>query len=63
MSEWYSKHTKKDLADLIEKLEVKLAKAIGLALDECPFIEATDLYDDWWDKRRTTLAELKGDKP
>ena len=24
MSEWYSKHTKKDLADRIEKLEAKL---------------------------------------
>ena len=60
MSEWYSKHTKKELADRIEELEVKLAKAIGLALGECPFIKATDLYDDWWDERHTTIAELIG---
>jgi hypothetical protein len=30
MSEWYSKHTKKDLAARIEELEAKLAKVIPL---------------------------------
>ena len=47
----------------IEALEAKLAKAVELALEECPFRWGTPKYDNWWHHRRTTLAELKGDKP
>ena len=42
------------------ELEAKLAKAVELALEECPFRWGTPNYDNWWRHRRTTLAELKG---
>ena len=38
----------------------KLAKAVELALEECPFRAGTPKYDKWWHHRRTTLAELEG---
>ena len=41
----------------------RLAKAVELALEECPFHWGTLGHNDWWHDRRTTLAELKGDKP
>ena len=47
-------------ADRIEELEAKLAKAVELALEECPFRFGTPSYDEWRHNRRTTLAELKG---
>ncbi|MDA7915279.1 hypothetical protein N9B98_03320 [bacterium] len=46
----------------IEELQAKLAKAVDLALEECPFIHGTGSYNDWWHDRRTTIAELKGEK-
>ena len=49
-------------ADRIEELEAKLAKAVELALEECPYRDGTGPYNDWWFERRTTLEELKGDK-
>ena len=42
----------------IEKLEAKLARALELALDECPFRWGTSSYEDWWHHRRTIIAEL-----
>jgi len=48
-------------ADRIEALEAKLAKAVELALEECPFRHGTPKYNDWWHHRRTTLAEIKGE--
>ena len=51
------------LSDRIEELEANLAKAVELALEECPFQWGTLGHNDWWHDRRTTLAELKGDKP
>jgi hypothetical protein len=45
----------------IEELEAKLAKAVELALEECPFRWGTPNYDNWWRHRRTTLAALKGE--
>lgn len=47
-------------ADRIEELESKLAKAVEVALEECPFVWGTERYNDWWHHRRTTLAELTG---
>jgi hypothetical protein len=47
--------------DACIKLEAKLAKAVELALEECPFRWGTPNYDNWWRHRRTTLAELKGE--
>ena len=44
--------------DRIEELEAKLAKAVAMALEECPFREDTGSHNDWWHDRRTTLAEL-----
>lgn len=49
-----------DAADRIEELESKLAKAVEVALEECPFVWGTERYNDWWHHRRTTLAELTG---
>lgn len=43
-------------------LEEKLAKAVEIALEECPFRYGTSAYKDWWYDRRTTLAELKGEE-
>jgi hypothetical protein len=48
-----------DVAKIISKLEAKLAKAVGLALEECPFRHGTPKYDKWWHHRRATLAEIK----
>ena len=47
-------------ATLIEELEVKLARVLELALEECPFRWGTPSYEDWWHHRRTIIAELKG---
>jgi len=44
-----------------DALEAKLAKAVGLALEECPFRHGTPKYNDWWHHRRATLAEIKGE--
>jgi hypothetical protein len=49
------------MAHRIEELEAKLAKAVELALVECPFRRGTPSYDKWWHDRHTTLAELKGE--
>ena len=57
---------KRDVAEAeayAAELEAKLAKAVELALEECPFHWGTLGHNDWWHDRRTTLAELKGDKP
>ena len=48
------------LIDRIEELEAKLAKAVDMALEECPFRWGTGGYNDWWHDRRNTLTELKG---
>lgn len=45
-----------------ETAEAKLAKAVELALEECPFRCGTPNYDYWWHDYRTTLAELTGGK-
>jgi hypothetical protein len=42
MTEWYSKHTKKDLSDRIEELEAKLAKAV----EALEFYADADNYED-----------------
>lgn len=47
------------LEDDVKDLEAKLAKAVGLALEECPFRHGTPKYDKWWHHRRATLAEIK----
>jgi len=44
-----------------DALEAKLAKAVELALEECPFRHGTPKYNDWWHHRRATLAEIKGE--
>ena len=43
------------------EVEAKLAKAVELALEECPFRHGTPKYNDWWHHRRTALAEIKGE--
>ena len=43
----------------LESVQAKLAKAVSLALEECPFRYGTGGYNDWWYDRRTTLAELE----
>jgi hypothetical protein len=48
-------------ADRIEALTAKLAKAVELAFEECPFRHGTPKYNDWWHHRRATLAEIKGE--
>jgi hypothetical protein len=52
--------TYEDHRKIVEELEGKLAKAVNLALEECPFRDGTRAYNDWWYDLRTTLAELKG---
>lgn len=42
-------------------LKAKLAKAVKLGLEECPFWDGSGAYNDWWHDRRTTLMELTGD--
>jgi hypothetical protein len=49
-----------EAADRIEALTAKLAQAVELALEECPFRHGTPKYNDWWHHRRATLAEIKG---
>lgn len=51
-----------DCKGRIEELEAKLAKAVELALEECPFRWGTPNYNNWWRDYRTTLAELTGGK-
>jgi hypothetical protein len=50
------------LEDDVKDLEAKLAKAVGLALEECPFRWGTPSYDNFWRDRRAALAELTGGK-
>ena len=50
-----------DHANRIAELEAKLAKAVEMALEECPYRWGTHAYEDWQIDRRTTLAELKGE--
>ena len=50
-----------DVAEIIADLEAKLAQAVELALEECPFRHGTPKYNDWWHHRRATLAEIKGE--
>ena len=57
-----SEHRQPTSAKRIEELETKLAKAVELALEECPFRLGTPKYDNWWRDRRTTLAELAGEQ-
>ena len=45
----------------IEELEAKLNKAMGLALNQCPFEYGTRGYDEWWQDRYERLTQLKGD--
>jgi hypothetical protein len=47
--------------DRIEELKAKLAKAVEIALEECPFGYGTREARDWWRDQRTTLAELKAE--
>ena len=49
----------KPLRKQVADLEAKLAKAVEMALDECPFRWGTPNYDNWWRDRRATLAEIK----
>jgi hypothetical protein len=42
MTEWYSKHTKKDLSDRIEELEAKMA----VAVEALEFYADADNYED-----------------
>ena len=51
-----------DLIDSIEELEANLAKALELALKDCPFQWGTGSYNDWWYERRAKVAELTGGK-
>jgi hypothetical protein len=51
----------KILTERIEELEQMLARAVEIALEECPFAWGTGSYNDWWYDRRTTLAKLKGE--
>ena len=46
----------------VRELEAKLAKAVEIALEECPFRWGTGSWMDWRSERRSTLAALKGDK-
>ena len=46
----------------MDDLNAKLEKAVKMALEECPFREGTGSYNDWWHDRRTTLAEIEGEK-
>ena len=49
----------KPLRKQVADLEAKLAKAVEMALDECPFRWGTPNYDNWWRDRRAALAEIK----
>jgi hypothetical protein len=51
----------KIVANRIKDLTAKLAKAVDLAFEECPFRAGTPKYDKWWHHRRATLAEIKGE--
>ena len=56
-------HLLNEQADRIEELKAKLAKAVEIALEECPFGYGTRKARDWWRNQRATLAELKvGDR-
>jgi chromosome segregation ATPase len=46
----------------IVELEAKLAQAVELALEECPFVDGSGNYHDWWHKRRATIAAIKGEE-
>lgn len=39
--------------------EAKLAKAVKMAYEPCPFGYGTEGYYDWWYNRHKLLAELK----
>jgi len=51
-----------EAADMIEDLEVKLAEALEMALDECGYYWGSESYNNWWQERRNRVAELKGAK-
>jgi len=48
--------------DRILVLEAKLAKALEMALESCPFYWGSGSYNDWWQERLATIAALKGEK-
>ena len=52
----------KEAQGRIKELEDKLAKAVEILRDECPFREGTDSYNDWWRYRHINIAKLKGEK-
>lgn len=66
MSEWYSKHTKKDLADRIEELEANLATLEDATRSALEYVEHNE--KEWGvnlamgNKLRAALASLQGDK-
>ena len=51
----------KPLRKQVAALEAKLAQAMEMALEECPFRWGTPNYDNWWRDRRATIAEIKGE--
>jgi hypothetical protein len=60
--EFYLQRTHADLeleVAAVDALAAKLAKAVSLALEECPFGYGTGGYNDWWYDRRAVLAELE----
>jgi hypothetical protein len=66
IEELEAKAMKASNAALLEKrradeAQAKLAKAVEIALEECPFGYGTRKARDWWRDQRTTLAELKGE--
>jgi len=47
--------------DRILVLEAKLAKALEMALEGCPFYWGSGSHNDWWQERRATVAALEGE--
>ena len=47
--------------DRILVLEAKLAKALEMALEDCPFYWGSGSHNDWWQERRATVAALEGE--
>ena len=48
----------KELEAKLSKSEALLAKAVEVALEECPFMYGTGSYNHWCRNRRATLVEL-----
>jgi hypothetical protein len=66
IEELEAKVMKASNAALLEKrradaAEAKLAKAVKMAYEPCPFGYGTEGYYDWWYNRHKLLAELKGE--